>query len=413
MNGIRRYSIGLPVVLALAACGPGQDDKAPAPPPGAVAAVGDRFITASDLTDAADPLPWLPPATDVQERAANLALAWTLDALPSNSADQASERVLSALLAAETLCRERLARDVRDATPGWVERERATRSEEFAGELNWWIQFVHLPVESDDSERAALEEAARMLAEIAEGADFTDLADRRSRSAAGSLPVGPLTREDLHPRLVEALLGMEPGEIAGPITTPSSVKILHLRRTFQSPPLSDEAINARLRAEFAGIESRRVLTDLHWEWIHTDAPGLDGDILAALHALRREAALPPDLAAVLPDFVLEDEHVWPTLMAATAGATGSAGSGAASPVLTAHRRAQRLVRGLADREGRVADGFAWPEAVLAEWRARDPAGFDDAVRRYRSGVLAEKGFRFFGASLAPPPVAGAAARSGA
>ena len=109
------------------------------------------------------------------------------------------------------------------------------------GLVEYRVGEIYLPA-TPDTMRATAENAQRIMQTLSDGTStFQDQAQRLSQASSASVggDLGWLRLSQLPPSLAEAVQGMSPGQLAGPIESPGGISILFLidqRRVLTSDP---------------------------------------------------------------------------------------------------------------------------------------------------------------------------------
>ncbi len=116
-----------------------------------------------------------------------------------------------------------------------------------------------------DEEAAVRQRAQAVLAEARAGANFSELAQRRSEGPTASRGglLGTLQRGNIAPQLETAIFGLEPGAIDGPIRSPFGYHIVKVIQRKVLPPKPFSEVKEVLRSEL----HRRKLNDELARWI--------------------------------------------------------------------------------------------------------------------------------------------------
>jgi len=132
------------------------------------------------------------------------------------------------------------------------------------------------------------EEAAAIVAELGEGADFATLAQERSTGPSGPNggSLGWFSTGMMVPSFEEAVITLEPGEVSAPVQTEFGWHVITLNETREAPVPSLEDVRATLRAELqqAAVEARIAeLTDT--ADISRSVDGLDPSLISQMDLL--------------------------------------------------------------------------------------------------------------------------------
>jgi peptidyl-prolyl cis-trans isomerase C len=132
------------------------------------------------------------------------------------------------------------------------------------------------------------EEAAAIVAELGEGADFATLAQERSTGPSGPNggSLGWFSTGMMVPSFEEAVITLEPGEVSAPVQTQFGWHVITLNETREAPVPSLEDVRATLRAELqqAAVEARIAeLTDA--ADISRSVDGLDPSLISQMDLL--------------------------------------------------------------------------------------------------------------------------------
>jgi len=153
------------------------------------------------------------------------------------------------------------------------------------GLVDTWITTSHVLVSmpagaSDEADAQALDEAQRLRAEIAAGTPFEDVAARvnpdASRNTGGR--IGRFRTNQLHAEYSAAAVGLEVGEISGPVRTSFGYHLIRLE-ALETTPVEDadrlrEEVMFELRAREAevqqGVYFDRLREDAFVEYVSRD-----------------------------------------------------------------------------------------------------------------------------------------------
>jgi len=129
------------------------------------------------------------------------------------------------------------------------------------------ISQILIVPSSDEDRAAARAKAAAIYAELKQGADFADLALRRSdgpeASRGGAL--GYVRQGELLPPIERALATLETGKVTEPIETPQGLHIIRLEE--KNPPQFRPF--AEVKMEIQGLVYRQKSEDTYQAWIRT------------------------------------------------------------------------------------------------------------------------------------------------
>ena len=171
------------------------------------------------------------------------------------------------------------------------------------GEESYRLGEIFLSVNRPGDEAAVRETARRMVRQIRDGARFGTLARQFSQTATAAVggDLGWAARSQLDPVIAEAIAGLEPGGIVGPIHTVSGFRILTLieRRSAAAAPDQAELDLKQIFVPVAeGTEAGRLEVSL--ERVRSEGAAIDGcDDLPGV-AERLGAGPPQDLGSLKP-----------------------------------------------------------------------------------------------------------------
>ncbi len=144
---------------------------------------------------------------------------------------------------------------------------------EFSAPQERRVRHILIPVEGDDA--AARAQAEKILAELRQGADFAELAQRYSKdpgSAAEGGDLGWVSRGVMVKPFEEAAFGAEKGELVGPVKTEFGYHIIQVtdlrggaEPTFEQMRAKVEAAYRRSQAEELYFDYLERLADLAYE----------------------------------------------------------------------------------------------------------------------------------------------------
>jgi parvulin-like peptidyl-prolyl isomerase len=125
-------------------------------------------------------------------------------------------------------------------------------------------QILIIPRSSEDREQAR-SKAAAVYAELKNGADFADLALRRSDGpeATKGGTLGFVRQGELLPPIERAIVSLEIGQITEPIETPLGLHIIRLEE--KTPPQFRPF--AEIKNEIAGLVYRQKSEDVYQVWL--------------------------------------------------------------------------------------------------------------------------------------------------
>jgi peptidyl-prolyl cis-trans isomerase C len=260
---------GLALAVALCAASPlsAQQPTPPgpaaAPAPAAaiapadtvVARVDGQPITMADLTAAAQELPQELRATPPQ-----VLLPLLLDQVIAGRAVTAAAR--RAGLDQDPAVRARIRRaEEQELQQAWLTAEIGSRISDEAVRARYDQQIASRPAEEEVHARHILvptESAAReALAEVRGGADFADVARRRS-TGPGSAEGGDLgffRRGDMVPEFATAAFALQPGQISeNPVQSPFGWHVIKVEERRQTPPPPFEEVAQAVRQQLVQAE---------------------------------------------------------------------------------------------------------------------------------------------------------------
>ena len=203
----------------------------------------------------------------------------------SGVAESTLRRQLHVQIAWGQAISRRLRRDVRvsdDEVDGEIERISALRNQP-----QYRVSEIFLSVDDPDQDEQARLAANRLVQQIKEGADFAALASAFSQSTSASLggDLGWIQAGRLNRELDEAILKLEPQQIAGPIRTLAGYYILMLRE--------------RRQPKGANVED--TVIDLH----QIVLPNTEASDEAARQSLTANVRAAMTSCAVLPDLIAQ------------------------------------------------------------------------------------------------------------
>ena len=282
---------GLALSLLLAAA-PAVWAQQPAPADPVVARVDGQPILLSDLAAAAEELP-----EELRGMPSQMLYPLLLDQLIAGRAVTAAAR--RAGLDRDEAVRARIRRaENQELQQAWLSREIANRVTEEALRARYQQEIASRPAEDEIRARHILvrteTEARAALAEVRGGADFAEVAQRRS-TGPGSREGGDLgffRRGDVVPEFAEAAFALQAGQVAeNPVRSQFGWHVIKVeeRRRAAPPPFEEVAQALRqqlLQAEVqAAVERARA-------GVQVERFNLDGSAPRAI-----DAAEPPAPAA--------------------------------------------------------------------------------------------------------------------
>ncbi|MBW6400646.1 peptidyl-prolyl cis-trans isomerase [Roseomonas sp. HJA6] len=258
--------MGLALAAVLCAVQPlGAQQPAPAPaqapapatPPGetVVARVNGEAITLADLAAAARDLP-----EELRGAPPQMLYPLLLDQLIAGKAVTAAAR--RAGLDQDEAVRARIRRaEEQELQQAWLSAEIASRITEDALRARYQQQVANRPAEEEVHARHILvpteSEARAALAEIRGGADFAEVAQRRS-TGPGTREGGDLgffKRSDMVPEFAEAAFALQPGQISeNPVRSPFGWHVIKVEERRQATPPSFEEAAPQIRQQLLQAE---------------------------------------------------------------------------------------------------------------------------------------------------------------
>jgi peptidyl-prolyl cis-trans isomerase SurA len=134
------------------------------------------------------------------------------------------------------------------------------------GKPEYLVGEIFLPVYSPGDAAAVESTGNDLMAQLQQGANFTELAQQFSQSPTGSTGgvLGWLRADQLDPGMRGAVTAMTKGQITGPLQTSGGYSILTLfdQRTSGQTPIDEQAVTSRLTAQRLDTLARAYLSDL-------------------------------------------------------------------------------------------------------------------------------------------------------
>ena len=170
--------------------------------------------------------------------------------------------------------------------------EALARIRQNAGNPEFWVAEIFLPVDDPADEAEVGQLAGRLAQQVRGGASFPALARNFSQGASAAVggDLGWVGRGQLAPEIDAAMQRLQPGQISDPIRTTSGYHLIGLRERRIAPGLADSKATVSLHQVYLPVSPDASPADVSARMEEVRKLGEPARTCADLEALNREGA---------------------------------------------------------------------------------------------------------------------------